>query len=75
MASSGTGIKRSKLLSSEKPNVINKMDGAINVTHTKFIKELSIPVRQVMTKCPSGQLQNRMCQKCCKSYKFNIYIQ
>jgi hypothetical protein len=45
---------------SEKLNIINKVDGAINMPHTKFIKELNILVRQVMTKCPSGQLQNRM---------------
>jgi len=45
----------------EKQNIINKVDGAINVSHNKFMKDLSIPVRQVMTKCPSGQLESRMC--------------
>jgi hypothetical protein len=44
MATSTMGIKRKPLSLSEKLNIISKVDGTPNASHTKTAKELGIPV-------------------------------
>jgi hypothetical protein len=39
----------------------NKVDGALNIPHTKITKELGIPARKVTDKTLDRQIQVRMC--------------
>jgi hypothetical protein len=41
MATSTMGIKRKPLSTSEKLNIISKMDGTPNVPHTKLLKNFA----------------------------------
>jgi hypothetical protein len=45
MATYRPGIKSKPLSISEKLNIINKVEGVLNVLNTKIAEELGIPVR------------------------------
>jgi hypothetical protein len=49
MATSTMGIKRKPLSTSEKLNIISKVDGTPNAPHTKIAEERGIPVTTLHT--------------------------
>jgi hypothetical protein len=50
MAVSRLGIKSGPLSISQRPNIINKLDGILNVSCTKIAEELDNPIRKVTDK-------------------------
>jgi hypothetical protein len=50
LAVSRLGIKSEPLLISQRPNVINKLDGVLNVPCTKIAEELDNPIGKVTDK-------------------------
>lgn len=50
MAASRMGIKSKPLSISQRPNIINRLDGVLNAPCTKIAEELDNPIRKVADK-------------------------
>lgn len=50
IAASRMGIKSKPLSIFQRPSIINKLDGVLNVPCTKITEELDNPIRKVMDK-------------------------